>query len=84
MTNSTQGAPDFALSQLDGLPWEFPLDAAGRPVLLVFFETDCPTCLLTLPYLNRLDETLGDGNRSLCWISASVAAAFSWIALSQF
>ncbi len=60
MTNSTRDAPDFTLSRLDGMPWEYPLDAAGRPMLLVFFEIDCPTCLLTLPYLNRLDETVGD------------------------
>ncbi len=60
MTNSTRGAPDFILPRLDGLPWEYPLDARGRPLLLVFFETDCPTCLLTLPYLNRLEEALGD------------------------
>ena len=60
MTNSTRSAPDFILPRLHGLPWEYPLDARGRPLLLVFFETDCPTCLLTLPYLNRLEEALGD------------------------
>ncbi|HEY6251643.1 MAG TPA: TlpA disulfide reductase family protein [Candidatus Angelobacter sp.] len=26
----------------------------GRLTLVVFFETDCPTCQLTLPYLNKL------------------------------
>ncbi|HKD45803.1 MAG TPA: TlpA disulfide reductase family protein [Candidatus Angelobacter sp.] len=26
----------------------------GKKALLVFFETDCPTCQLALPYLNRL------------------------------
>lgn len=26
----------------------------GRPALIAFFETDCPTCQLGLPYLNRL------------------------------
>src|SRR5947209_6156948 len=26
----------------------------GKPALLVFFETDCPTCQLALPYLNAL------------------------------
>jgi peroxiredoxin len=28
--------------------------AKDKPTLLVFFETDCPTCQLTLPYLNAL------------------------------
>jgi peroxiredoxin len=27
---------------------------AGKKALLVFFETDCPTCQLALPYLNSL------------------------------
>lgn len=34
----------------------------GEPALLVFFETDCPTCQLTLPYLNALK---GDSVRLL-------------------
>ena len=29
--------------------------STGKPALLVFFETDCPTCQLTLPYLNALN-----------------------------
>jgi peroxiredoxin len=28
----------------------------GAPALLVFFETDCPTCQLALPYLNALPQ----------------------------
>lgn len=28
--------------------------AAGRPVLLAFFKTTCPTCRLAWPYLERL------------------------------
>ena len=28
----------------------------GQPYLLVFLETDCPTCRLAIPYLNRLAE----------------------------
>ena len=27
---------------------------SGKKALLVFFETDCPTCQLALPYLNSL------------------------------
>jgi peroxiredoxin len=26
----------------------------GKKALLIFFETDCPTCQLTLPYFNAL------------------------------
>src|SRR5215471_967168 len=28
----------------------------GKKALLVFFETDCPTCQLALPYLNSLKQ----------------------------
>jgi thiol-disulfide isomerase/thioredoxin len=30
------------------------LDLGNVPTLLVFFETDCPTCRLAVPYLNKL------------------------------
>ena len=30
----------------------------GNPLLLVFFETDCPTCQITLPYLNSLKDSV--------------------------
>src|SRR5205085_5505508 len=33
-----------------------PVPANGKPALLVFFETDCPTCQLALPYLNALSQ----------------------------
>ena len=29
-------------------------DLGNAPALLVFFETDCPTCRLAVPYLNKL------------------------------
>jgi peroxiredoxin len=32
-----------------------PSCAKGKSALLVFFETDCPTCQLALPYLNALN-----------------------------
>ncbi|HEY6306899.1 MAG TPA: TlpA disulfide reductase family protein [Candidatus Angelobacter sp.] len=32
----------------------------GKKALLVFFETDCPTCQLALPYLNALAEDSED------------------------
>ena len=30
------------------------LDLGSQPALVVFFETDCPTCRLAVPYLNKL------------------------------
>jgi thiol-disulfide isomerase/thioredoxin len=30
------------------------LDLGSDAALIVFFETDCPTCRLVVPYLNKL------------------------------
>jgi len=47
MIAAGQKAPEFSL----GKSLQRPKGAAS---LLVFFETDCPTCRLTVPYLNKL------------------------------
>jgi peroxiredoxin len=49
-------APVFLLHALDGATIRYPDDAAERPTLLIFFETDCPTCRLVFPYVQRLAE----------------------------
>src|SRR6185369_10676900 len=41
------------MSQIEGAP-AIPGLQRGKKALLVFFETDCPTCQLALPYLNAL------------------------------
>src|SRR5580765_988653 len=41
------------MSQIAGAP-AIPGLQRGKKALLVFFETDCPTCQLALPYLNAL------------------------------
>jgi peroxiredoxin len=56
MLKAGEQAPLFSLTDLDGDRWS--LDRPGPPVLLFFFETDCPTCRLTVPYLNRLATAL--------------------------
>jgi peroxiredoxin len=43
MIEAGQKAPDAGFIQSPGEPW-----------LLVFLETDCPTCRLAVPYLNKL------------------------------
>ncbi len=50
-------APSFSLPQLESGAGRL---GQGKPTLLVFFETDCPTCRLTIPYLNRLAQALDD------------------------
>jgi peroxiredoxin len=48
-------APEFVLSGPDGST--FALSALRTaPTLLVFYKNTCPTCILTLPFLQRLYE----------------------------
>ena len=56
----------FSLLSLEGTTIHCP---NGKPVLLFFFETDCPTCRLTLPYLNRLSQYLGSESATILGIS---------------
>jgi len=51
-------APGFSLTLLNGRSEPFGAGARSNSRLLVFFETDCPTCRLTIPYLNRLSQEL--------------------------
>jgi peroxiredoxin len=46
----------MASQTMDQLPnlLSLPGYRRGKKALLVFFETDCPTCQLALPYLNAL------------------------------
>ena len=54
-------APEFSLSWLDGTTTDQSANNK-KPTLLVFFETDCPTCRLTIPYLNRLASHPANAN----------------------
>src|SRR5665213_2106524 len=49
-------APDFELPDLSGEPWKLSYALKDGPVLLVFFKISCPTCQLTLPFLERFDS----------------------------
>jgi len=59
MLEAGDQAPGFSLTSLDGATFRFK-GGEGYLSLLVFFETDCPTCRLTIPYLNRLYREVGD------------------------
>jgi peroxiredoxin len=54
-------APHFTLLGIDGQEYSLPRDAAGKPMLIVFFKTSCATCDVAFPYINRLRETYPDG-----------------------
>jgi peroxiredoxin len=65
-------APDFRLATLDGAVAALSELASSGPVVLVFFKASCPTCQLTLPYLERLKD---NGNLRIVAISQDDAAA---------
>jgi peroxiredoxin len=56
MLSAGDPAAPFTLRRIDGASWSLATDG---PVLLVFLETDCPTCRLAVPYLKRMAEALG-------------------------
>jgi peroxiredoxin len=65
MLDAGDQAPGFSLTRLDGTSARFESGTPSKPRLLVFFETDCPTCRLAIPYLNRLSRELGESSNIL-------------------
>ena len=51
-------APDIAMTTLEGERFNL-LDLRGRPVLVTFWATNCPTCLAEMPHLAELHEEFG-------------------------
>jgi len=86
MLDAGDQAPVFSLRGLNGTAYRFESGAQPTPCLLVFFETDCPTCLLTIPYLNHLARALDrsslilgisqDGERETRELSTQAAIEF--------
>jgi peroxiredoxin len=62
-TNQGDMAPDFTLTDLDGMSVTLS-DQLGSPVLLNFWATWCPPCRMELPYLQDIhEEQSGSGLR---------------------
>ncbi len=51
-------APDFTLRDTEGREHS-PVSAGGYS-LLVFYKTSCPTCQLTLPFVEKMYEFYGE------------------------
>ena len=55
-----RAAPDFVVHSLaDGKEVKLS-DYKGKPVLLNFFSTDCPSCRRELPHVEDIQEEAGD------------------------
>lgn len=66
MLQPNDQAPSFSLTGLNGLAHQYK---AGKPALIVFFETDCPTCRLLFPYLDRLAQNVNVNSADIIAIS---------------
>jgi peroxiredoxin len=51
-------APEFSLKDLGGSRRSLRENLKEGPVLVVFFKVSCPTCQLTLPFLERLQASI--------------------------
>jgi peroxiredoxin len=56
-------APDFTKIDQDGKEWK--LGEIGGWKLLVFYKVTCPTCQLTLPFMEKLHRFYGEGVKVL-------------------
>jgi peroxiredoxin len=68
-------APDFELQALDGRRFRLSESLQIDPVVLVFYKMACPTCQLTLPYIQRIFAESGASSGVKIWgISQDEAA----------
>lgn len=76
MLAPSESVSAFTLSRLDGGEWSLRDGVREGALLLVFLETDCPTCRLALPYLERLARALDtDGTARVVGVSQDDADA---------
>lgn len=59
MLQAKQKAPDFKLPIFGGGQSHF-YDQQGKTAVLVFYKYNCPTCQLTMPFLQKIYDAYGD------------------------
>jgi peroxiredoxin len=69
MLEAGQPAPGFELADLGGAVRALPQILAQGPALLAFFKVSCPTCQLTLPFLERIWKGRRDSTPQMIAIS---------------
>lgn len=60
-------APDFEMKMLDGGKVSLFEALNNGPVLLIFYKESCPTCQLTLPFIQRLYHVAGINRKMSFW-----------------
>ncbi|WP_019628664.1 peroxiredoxin [Thioalkalivibrio sp. AKL10] len=63
-------APAFAATTLDGEPVALE-DYEGRPVMISFWATNCPSCIREIPELIHLHDTYADKGFELLAVALS-------------
>ena len=66
-------APDFRLTSIDGQDCSLH-PSSPQLTLLIFFKNSCPTCNLSLPYLQRLYERVREAPLGFWGISQDSAS----------
>ncbi|MFH1024533.1 MAG: TlpA disulfide reductase family protein [Planctomycetota bacterium] len=69
-------AHDFELEGADGRTYELATALAKGPVLIVFFETECPTCGMVMPLMEKFRQgyAMKTGHFTVWGISREVHA----------
>jgi peroxiredoxin len=62
-------APEFTLKDVDGKPVSLTDALKNAPVLVAFFKVSCPTCQLTMPFIQRLYEAYGGSKVAIFGVS---------------
>jgi peroxiredoxin len=60
-------APDFELTDMNGVPHRLWRALNHGPVVLVFFKISCPTSQFTFPYIQKIFATAAKGWRLKLW-----------------
>lgn len=65
--NASEYMRDLLLTDTAGETRSTAQARKGGMLVLAFFKTGCPTCQLTLPYLQKLADAYGEGGKLTVW-----------------
>ena len=68
--NNVQMAPDISFSDIDGQQHSLS-QYANKPVLMIFWATDCPGCVREMPELNALYNDYADKGLAMIGVAMS-------------
>lgn len=69
-SNSVQLAPEVSFSDIDGQQHTLS-QYANKPILMIFWATDCPGCVQEMPELNALYKDYADKGLAMIGVAMS-------------